>query len=219
MAAHLHIKVTAAADIRQEALDRFASEFGGETFLSVEDLCRSPHVDIVRAIGGGLVRTVRGVTSAVDPARPVEGSYLGFLTFDNRAAATITFNGYGYFNSHELTWDLGEERKPEAPDRHARAHQRMREFNSQEQEWELKNSLRYGGERSGQWASVGHYRPGGDQDLHQPFFGFTIVTCEKSDIRQSPDGLYVYTSEGTEEIPVERAGNPRWHEMDELYSA
>lgn len=162
---------------------------------------------------------MRGVTSAVDPARPVEGSYLGFLTFDNRAAATITFNGYGYFNSHELTWDFGEERKPEAPDRHARAHQRMREFNSQEQEWELKNSLRYGGERSGQWASVGHYRPGGDQDLHQPFFGFTIVTCEKSDIRQSPDGLYVYTSEGTQEIPVERAGNPRWHELYRAWSS
>jgi len=56
MAAHPHIKVTAATDIRPEALDRFASKFGWETYLSVEGLCRSRDVDIVRTIGGGLVR-------------------------------------------------------------------------------------------------------------------------------------------------------------------
>lgn len=55
MAAHPHIKVTAATDIRPEALDRFASKFGWETYLSVEGLCRSRDVDIVRTIGGGLV--------------------------------------------------------------------------------------------------------------------------------------------------------------------
>ena len=40
MATHPHIRVAAAADIRKDALGRFAGEYGGERYLSVEDLCR-----------------------------------------------------------------------------------------------------------------------------------------------------------------------------------
>jgi hypothetical protein len=32
-------------------------------------------------------------------------------------------------------------------------------------------------------------------------FGLTLVSCEKGDIRQSPEGLYLYTEKGREEIP------------------
>lgn len=35
-----------------------------------------------------------------------------------------------------------------------------------------------------------------------PFVGLTIVSCEHGVMRQSPDGLYLYTDEGREEIPV-----------------
>ncbi len=35
----------------------------------------------------------------------------------------------------------------------------------------------------------------------QPIFGLTLVSCEKGDIRQSPEGLFVYTENGMEEIP------------------
>lgn len=35
----------------------------------------------------------------------------------------------------------------------------------------------------------------------QPFYGLTLVSCETGDIRQSPEGLYMYTEEGREEIP------------------
>ena len=53
---------------------------------------------------------------------------------------------------------------------------------------------------------------------HQPFFGLNLVSCERGDIRQSPDGLYVYTEEGREEIPcppfMDRAG-----ELRRLYDA
>lgn len=140
----------------------------------------------------------------------------------NGAAATIAFNGYGYFDSHELTWRLGESGSPEAEDRHARAHQQMSRFARQGDEWELKNSLRYGGARAGQWGAVGHHRPGGENTVegpHQPFFGLTVVTCERGDIRQSPDGLLVYTSVGTREVLVEKVANARWHELDRLYKA
>ena len=41
------VDIVAAADPRQAARDRFASEFGGETYLDAEDLCKSPNVDVV----------------------------------------------------------------------------------------------------------------------------------------------------------------------------
>jgi hypothetical protein len=37
-----------------------------------------------------------------------------------------------------------------------------------------------------------------------PFFGLTMVTCERGVIRQSPDGLYVYGRDGRREIVLER---------------
>jgi phthalate 4,5-cis-dihydrodiol dehydrogenase len=44
---HQHIKLTAAADIDQGQLEKFRSEFHGETYLNAEALCDSPHVDVV----------------------------------------------------------------------------------------------------------------------------------------------------------------------------
>jgi hypothetical protein len=35
-----------------------------------------------------------------------------------------------------------------------------------------------------------------------PFFGLTVVSCERGMIRQSPDGLYVYDASGCSEVAV-----------------
>jgi len=37
---------------------------------------------------------------------------------------------------------------------------------------------------------------------NQPFFGWTMVSCEGGDIRQSQTGLYIYTERGREERPL-----------------
>ena len=42
-----YIRVTAAADVRAPALERFESEFKGETFRTVEELCASRNVDAI----------------------------------------------------------------------------------------------------------------------------------------------------------------------------
>ena len=47
LAAHPNIRITAAADVRQDALDKFAQEYGGQTHRSVEELCASADVDVV----------------------------------------------------------------------------------------------------------------------------------------------------------------------------
>jgi predicted dehydrogenase len=72
---------------------------------------------------------------------------------------------------------------------------------------------RYGGPKEGEWVSEGQ------GEKHQPFFGLTIVTCEKGDIRQSPDGLFIYGDEGRREIPISRGEYGREAEMREFYNA
>ena len=44
---HSRVSVTAAADIDQDQLDKFRTQYEGETFLSAEAICRSPSVDVV----------------------------------------------------------------------------------------------------------------------------------------------------------------------------
>ena len=41
------VKLTAAADIRPEALDKFERDFGGETYRTVEELAASSNVDVI----------------------------------------------------------------------------------------------------------------------------------------------------------------------------
>ena len=47
IAALPYIKITAAADLRGDALEKFREAYRGETFTSVEALCESPNVDAV----------------------------------------------------------------------------------------------------------------------------------------------------------------------------
>ena len=70
---------------------------------------------------------------------------------------------------------------------------------------ELKTKMRYGnvglGERPEMPAGweKGGYRPGIDPDTkYQPFFGLTVVSCEKGDMRQSQDNLIIYGDEKRE---------------------
>ena len=44
---HPHIKLTAGADLRQEARDKFATDFGGKVYERVEDLCGNRNVDAI----------------------------------------------------------------------------------------------------------------------------------------------------------------------------
>ena len=56
-------------------------------------------------------------------------------------------------------------------------------------------------------------------DLKQPFFGLLVVSCESATIRQSPDGLYLYTEKGRNEIVLKRELRGRLAELNELYDS
>ncbi|MFI5266154.1 MAG: Gfo/Idh/MocA family protein [Chloroflexota bacterium] len=332
IANHPDYRITAAADIRPEALARFAAEVGGETFESVEAMCQSPNVDVVhiltpnhlhaehaiaaanagkqvicdkpmatslaecdamiaaaerngvrllightqsldapirrmaeiagsgelgpvtmvntwffsdwlyrpraayelevskgeglvmrqgavqvdiaRMVGGGLVKSVRAIASTVDPKRPIDGSYSAFLEFENGAAGTLVYNALGHFDSSELTFGIGLQGNLADPATHARSHENIARFGSAGQEWAYKDSTRYGGSRA--------QRPltGPPSNPHHAFFGITVASCERGDVRQSPDGLFVYDGKGRREIVIpEPAKRYTTTELDLMYDA
>ncbi len=151
---------------------------------------QGPHqVDIVRYLAGGLAETVSASATRSEPAFAAEGGYSAFLRFANGAAATLSFNGYGYFGATELTWDVGEGglREPVRTEARPRPSGPL----AAEAKYALPQYAR-GEERTG--------------ERGQPFFGITIVSCERGVIRQSPQGLSVYSERGRRELvlPAER---------------
>lgn len=146
---------------------------------------QGPHqADVVRGIGGGMVKSVRAIAGRWHPSFPDgEGDYTSFLEFDDGTAATMAFNGYGYFDITDLTWGIGE-----------------------------------GGRRSDDGPDLPPGTVTNEQQKYHPFYGLTVVSCERGDIRQSPNGLYVYTKGGREEIAIEPSP-PGRAELTELHDA
>jgi phthalate 4,5-cis-dihydrodiol dehydrogenase len=143
------------------------------------------HADVVRFIGGGLVKSVRAATGKWDSYFDCEVGYSAFLEFQDRTPAVMSLNGYGYFNVTELTWGIGETGRKSDP----KASPGLIRFHGPAKETERYQDLQ---------RRKSHRE--GEQKIFQPFFGLTIASCEKGDIRQSPEGLWIYTMAGREEI-------------------
>jgi phthalate 4,5-cis-dihydrodiol dehydrogenase len=163
---------------------------------------QGPHlVDIVRFLGGGLVKNVRAVTGCADRNFNTEGHFSTLLEFESGAAGTMTMSGYGYFDVTELTWGIGESGYPQTGKRAFPRKPRLT-----------------GPADPHRKSSVASERQEFAGERKQPFFGLTVVACEHGVIRQSPDGVYVYTEDGREEI-ASHGGRGREAELDELSSA
>lgn len=171
------------------------------------------HVDIVRLIGGGRVRSVRAMTGIWDEARQWEGSYTCYLEFESGTPATLVYSGYGFFDTAELFEWVGEGGQPRAPETNLTVRKKLRDVRTPEQEEQLKEGMRYGGRREGEFS---HVWAG---ERKQPFFGFTLVSCEKGDIRQTPGGLRIYGETEQREINLPSASRGREAEVEELYDA
>lgn len=165
---------------------------------------QGPHqTDIVRGIGGGMVKSLRANVGRWNPDFPLaEGNFTAFLEFEDGAVATMAFNGYGYLDITELTWGIGEGgqvRGTDAP---------RRERFTRAAEADTKYA----------WSGTRAEAERTQERKYQPFFGLTIASCERGDIRQSPDGLYVYDSEGKREITLDPKGHGRG-ELSEMRDA
>ncbi|HEY2990210.1 MAG TPA: Gfo/Idh/MocA family oxidoreductase [Candidatus Binatia bacterium] len=181
-------------------------------------LNQGPHqVDIVRLLAGGIVKSVRATAQIGNPSRPGEGHYACYLEFADGVAASLVYSGYAFFDSGELTWGIGEGGEKKDPERHVKARKFFKSLGSEpERTQRLEARLeewRYGGAKPGAWA-VGD---SGERKQHQPFFGLTVATCEKGDIRQSPDGLFIYDDEGKREMTLAKGADAREAELKEFY--
>ncbi len=179
-------------------------------------LNQGPHqVDIVRQIAGGMATSVRATSGAAEPTRPGEGHYAALLQFQGGLVASLAYSGYGYLDSGELTWWLGEDGRPKDRMRHPKARAFFRQLGTGvERDNALEADLdarRFGADTK--------FGPPPRRSKKQPFFGLTIVTCERGDIRQSPHGLYVYDEFGRRELPLKSGLSARAAEMQEFFAA
>ncbi|HYY24758.1 MAG TPA: Gfo/Idh/MocA family oxidoreductase [Candidatus Udaeobacter sp.] len=177
-------------------------------------LNQGPHqVDIVRLIGGGKVRSVRAMTGIWDKARGHEGSYTCYLEFEDGTPATLVYSGYGFFDTAELFGWVGEGGQYRDPETNLKVRRKLREARSAQEEEQLKEAMRFGGQREGEFSHVW------SGERKQPFFGFTVVSCERGDIRQTPEGLFIYGETEKREISLPTARRGREAEAQELYEA
>jgi phthalate 4,5-cis-dihydrodiol dehydrogenase len=174
---------------------------------------QGPHqFDVVRLMGGGMVRSVRGSVRDWMPFRPSPGYYTAFLEFEDGMPATVVKNAYGYFMTTEFVPWAGGTEIPE-PNRLLRKSLRAGE---QVDESERKEAIRFG---SGREARDIQNRDRPARTGFQQDAGIVVVSCEKGDIRQSPNGLLVYDDEGHHDVPVEGVHDERMAELDEMYDA
>jgi len=183
---------------RPEELD--TAQGGGAVFNQA-----AHQVDIVRLIGGGLVKSVRAQVGAWDAARPTEGAYSALLTFESGAFASLTYGGYGHFDSDEFSGWIGEMGQQKAPARKA-----PQRFASAADEIAFKNASSYGG--------VSYQRPAAQALCHQ-HFGTIIVSCAQADLRPLPHGVMIHQRGAARLDPLPAPPVPRAEVIDELHDA
>jgi phthalate 4,5-cis-dihydrodiol dehydrogenase len=184
---------------RPEELD--TAQGGGAVFNQA-----AHQVDMVRLIAGGQVTSVRAVTGAWDRSRPTEGAYAALLTFANGAFASLTYSGYGHFDSDEFQgWigEMGQQKTPYAGASRPR-------FSSVQEETAFKNAHNYGGR---------DYRPSAAKAAGHQHFGTLLVSCERGDLRALPNGVMIYQNGAARLDKLPPPAVPRAEVIDELYRA
>jgi phthalate 4,5-cis-dihydrodiol dehydrogenase len=169
-------------------------------------------MDIVRLLGGGLVRSVRAHTGAWDASRPTEGAYSALLGFEGGAFASATYSGYGHYDSDELLGNIGEMGHLKNPADYGAARKRLQGAASSAEESTLKAARNYGGSLY----TAGSALPTGLRHQH---FGQLIVSCEKADLRPGPSDITIYADSEKTVEPLPAPAIPRREVIDELYAA
>lgn len=193
---------------RPEELD--TSKGGGIVFNQL------PHqIDSIKAITGQRITAVRAITSVLDKSRPTEGNCAALLTLESGASASVIYSGYDHFDSDELHFWVAEGGRSKKAN-HSGSRKILQEL--KEKGLSEENLRR---ERYGYGGPISKAMEAGDEGRKQPHFGVMIVTCEKGDLRPSPDGVLVYGNDDVYEVPaiVGRGSYGQGDTIDELYDA
>jgi phthalate 4,5-cis-dihydrodiol dehydrogenase len=182
------------------------AEGGGVVFSQA-----AHQVDVVRLLGGGKIARVRATTGQWDAQRPTEGAYQAFMTFENGASASLTYSGYGRFDTDELMGWVGELGQARDQSRYGSARAALREAATDKQEVALKQRRTYGASQSPQPAPAAASR--------HNHFGMVVVSCERADLRPMPDGIQVFEDDTRTFIQLPAPAVPRFEVVDELVAA
>jgi phthalate 4,5-cis-dihydrodiol dehydrogenase len=169
-----------------------------------------PHqVDAIRLIGGGKLKSVRAAISEWMPARPGPAYCNAFLQFDDGTPASIIQNSYGYFVCDDLMAWMSPEQSIKQFSQRSSTRQGLVDGTRSEADYRER--------RVGGSLDRGRSDRAGEREWAADM-GMVIASCEHGDMRQSPDGVYVYSDEGLREIKV--SGGTLWEkEQAELYDA
>jgi phthalate 4,5-cis-dihydrodiol dehydrogenase len=187
---------------RPEELD--SARGGGVLFSQA-----AHQVDIVRMLAGGLATSVRSVSGAWDPARATEGAYGALLTFGGGAFASLAYSGYGHFDSDEFCGWVSELGRPRDAQAYGEARRALGATHDASSEAAAKNARNYGGAA---------YAPAREAPWHE-HFGLLIVSCERADLRPTPQGLTIYGDARRDFEPFAKPAVPRSEVIDELCDA
>jgi phthalate 4,5-cis-dihydrodiol dehydrogenase len=193
---------------RPRRLEELSTKEGGGVVFS-----QAAHqVDIVRLLGGGKVRSVRATTGNWDPARPTEGAYQAALHFEDGCFASLTYSGYGHFDSDEFMGDIGEMGDRKDPAAYGKNRRQLETVTSSDDEALLKASRTYGGQ---------NYKLPSQQPKpeHYQHFGHFIASCEHGDLRPTPSGVAIYGDFERELDRLPQPQVPRSEVIDELFAA
>lgn len=165
---------------------------------------QGPHqIDTVRTIGGGMLRSVRGMTGRWMEARAVPGYYTAYMEFEDGTPATVMHNGYGYFMMATLYPWVKEKRTVSDAER---AEMRRGIIEGKRDESKEKEDYRVGGKHD-PTANV-------PKQAELPFswgpfdLGHVEVACERGIMRPAQYGLSIGDDNGTREISLTHLQRP-----------
>jgi len=185
---------------RPEELDPEAG--GGAVFNQ-----GSHQVDVARLLCGGKASSVRAITGAWDRARPVEAAYTALVTFESGAVASLTYSGFGHFDSDELMGWIGEGGAVKDSTRYGDTRRALRG----KDEAVLRRARGYGA-TTGTAATPAPAR-------HHPHFGPLIVSCERADLRPMPDCVWIYGDDERHQEKLPAPMQPRQEVLDAFLDA
>ena len=165
---------------------------------------QGPHqIDTMRLLGGGMLKSVRGMTGRWLEARPVPGYFTAYMEFEDGTAGTIMHNGYGYFIMGSLYPWVVEKRDYDDAKRA-----------------ELRRALAHGGRNEEE--EKAEFRVGGKHDpaavaatyaaVPYPWKPFDLgpveVACERGMMRPSQWGLLIGDDNGSREVDLRYLQRP-----------
>ncbi len=162
--------------------------------------------DIVRYLAGGAVpRTVRATIGDWDRDRRGDGAFSAFMQFEGGCTASLFYSGYDHLQGTELTFGISETGR-RASYEYAIARKQLRAGPS-----EVAGAAKYAPTaRQSELIKTGTF---------PAFFGLIIASCERGDLRLTPEGVQVNSDWAQCTISIDGLPQGREPVLDELADA